>query len=98
MSDIVQKVLIVLIILFYSELFCALLERKVSYCSGSSIDEKKAVDALLKLNKSTTMNTTFNTVVVGSAIPSNLPEILMLNADPVLPIANIANLVTNTDI
>jgi len=96
--EILQKVLIVLIILFCSELFCALLERKVSHCSGSSTDEKKAVDALLELNKSTAMNTPFNTVVLGSAIPNSLPEILMLNADPVLPITNLANLVTNTDI
>ena len=87
-----------LIFLFCSELFCALLESKVTHCSGFSTDEKKAIDALFELNKSTAMNAPFNTVVVGSAIPTNLPEILMLNADPVLPITNLANLVTNTDI
>lgn len=93
-----QKLLIVLIILFCSELFCALLERKVTHCSGFSTYEKKAIDGLLELNKSIAMNTPFNTVVVSFAIPTNLLEILMLNADPVLPITNLGNLVTNTDI
>jgi len=97
MYIVLKKLLFVLTILFCSELFCALLERKVTHCSSFSTDEKKAIDALSELNKSTAMNTPFNTVVVGSAIPTNLPEILMLNADPVLPIANLANLVTNTD-